>query len=208
MFEALASRYRNWRQARNEERIEKLTARAADLSENEEHDLLTLQKRGLVRAHAIGQSITQVHGQIENLIRKSLRVSIKPGTYFVATGHHQNMVTRTEHRVTLPPCATQNVAINATCINADLPVPRGDARFRGVKRVPKDVARFLEASQRADPMAVQAGVWALTNHYSRDKVQSTLLVRDRYGNTHRAVSDAHISEAKRILDELGIRNRL
>jgi len=57
-------------------------------------------------------------------------------------------------------------------------------------------------------MTVQAGVWTLTDSYSGDDVKNHLYVQDQQGNRRQAVSDAHIAEAKRILKELGIPNRL
>jgi hypothetical protein len=204
----LLARYRQWRMARREHRIDRLTTSAADLHENDEYDLLLLHQRGVVRVRGTGQSITQLYGEVENLIRRRLRVIIKPGTYFVARGNYQNMATRAEYRFSLSPLSAQKVAVKAACINAGLPIPDKNARFAGVKRVSDDLARFLEAARDADPMAVQAGVWALTNAYSGRDVQNRLVARDRLGNTHRAVSDAHIAEAKRILDSLRLKHHL
>lgn len=200
--------FRNWRENRRLRRIEKLTAKAAGLDPNQTHDLLILHDRGFVRARATGQSITQIYGEVENLIDKSLRVVIKPGTYFVARGNHQNMVTREEYTVTLSPCSTKSVSIDASCINAGLPIPQKQARFYGVRRVSDKVARFLEASSGADAMTVQTGVWALTDNYTGEQVKRHLQVRDRYGNTRQAVSDENVREARRILRDLGISNRL
>jgi len=84
--------------AAREHRIDKLTASAADLHENDEYDLLLLHQRGVVRVRGTDQSITQLYGEVENLIRRRLRVIIKPGTYFVARGNYQNMATRAEYR--------------------------------------------------------------------------------------------------------------
>jgi len=112
---------------------------------------LTLCERGFVSARATGQSIAQIFGEIENCVNKPLRVVIRPGTYFVASGNHQNMVTRSVYRVTLSPCSKRDVSIAAACINANLPIPGATASFRGVRFVSKEVARFLEASANADP---------------------------------------------------------
>jgi len=202
------SRFRRWLEARKQGRIDKRTARAADLSDTEEYDLVYLSKRRVIRARATGQSIAQVSAEIQNRIRRQLRVSIKPGTYFVARGSYQNMATTTHQQIVLPPCSTRQVAMKAVCINADLPIPDTNARFSGVRAVSDELARFLEAAQRADPMTIQAGVWALTNHYSRSDVQEHLHIRDQLGNTRQAISDTHVMEAKRILDGLGIKHRL
>jgi hypothetical protein len=208
MFRVITDRLKQWEASRQERRIERLTMRAADINESQEYDLLFLHQRGFVRARATGQSITQIHGEVENLIRKTLSVVIKPGTYFVSSGNYQNMVTRREYSFTLFPCGTQNVSISASCINAGLPIPTEKNRFYGVRRVSDDLARFLDATQNADPMVVQAGVWALTDNYTGYDIKTRLVARDQYGNTRQAVSDANIAEAKRILNNLGIRQRL
>ncbi len=208
MFRSLTQRFEEWQQTRRRRRIEKLTAKAADLDDNKEYDLLFLHSKGFVRAKGTGQSITCIYGEIENLIAKKLRVVIKPGTYFVARGNCQNMVTRQEYSVTLYPTSTQQVMIDAACINANLPIPGKDDRFYGVRRVSDNLSRFLEASRGADPMTVQAGVWALTDNYSGSDAKNHLTLQDQYGNRRQAVTDRHVEEARRILKELGIRSRL
>jgi len=208
MLKSIVHRVEQWKRAWQRRRAERLTALAADLDENETHDLLFLHERGFVRARGSGQSITRIYGEIENLIDRKLHVIIRPGTYFVASGNCQNMVTRREYAFTLYPTSVQNVAIDAACINADLPIPSKDNRFRGVRRVSDDLARFLEASMDADPMTVQAGIWALTDNYSGEDVKNHLYVQDRDGNRRQAVNDRNVAEARQILAQLGIRSRL
>ena len=191
-----------------ERRIDRRTAKAAGLREDETYDLIFLHERGFVRARGTGQSITEIYGKVENLIRKKLKVVVNPGTYFLSSGSHQNMVTRTEYTFTLWPCSTQHLGIQASCINANRPIPGQSDRFYGVARVSDDLARFLEATQDTDPMVVQAGVWAITDGYSAHDVQTRLVAHDQYGNTRQAVSDAQIAEARRILDRLGINHKL
>lgn len=197
-----------WRASWRRRRIVGRTARAADLLEDQPYDLLLLHARGFVRARGTGQSITNIHGEIENLIDKPLRVTISPGTYFVASGNCQNMVTRAQHSITLAPVSTRQVSIEAACINAHLPIPGERDRFYGVRRVSEDLARFLEASRHADAMTVQSGVWALTDAYTGEDVKNHLVVQDRHGNRRPAVNDHHIEAARRILLELGIRTGL
>lgn len=183
-------------------------ARLSKLDEKEEYDLFFLHKENFVRARATGQSITEIFAEVENLFRKKIHVVIKPGTYFVAKGNHQNMVTRREYRFDLYPLDTEDIGVDAACINADLPIPDETGRFYGVKKVSSDLARFLEASTNEEDMTVQAGVWALTDNYSGYDVKEHLVTRDQYGNTSKAVSDYNIEKARRILNELGIRHNL
>ena len=189
-------------------RTARLTERAKELPSDAAHDLVELSSKGFVRARATGESITHVDAEIENRVHTRLRVVIRPGTYFIARGGHQNMVSRRETTVTLAPRTTSSVSVEASCINAGLPIPEKRHRFRGVKRVPHDLVRFLEASAHADAMVVQAGVWALTDGYTAHDVQTRLVARDRYGNIHQAVSDEDVRQARRILDSLGIRHSL
>ena len=204
----LITRFHRWQAARKERRIEQLTARAADLNESQPYDLLLLHERGFVRATGSGQSITRVHAEVENLIRKKLRVVVAPGTYFVSKGGHQNMATTSDYAFTLYPCSTERVDISAACINADRPIPGKKDKFQGVARVSDKVARFLAASRGEDPMVVQAGVWTLTDAYSRDSVIHHLISRDRAGNTSHPITGSHCDRAKSILDKLGIAHRL
>lgn len=208
MFAKLFKAVREWNRVRAARRLQARTARAADLKDGEAYDLLFLHERGFVRATGTGQSITQIYGEVENLIDRKLEIVIKPGTYFEARGNFQNMVTRREYRFTLFPTATQNVAIDAACINAGRPIPTKKDRFHGVRRVSPDLVRFLDAAVGKDPMVIQAGVWALTDGYSGDDVKDHLVLVDQQGNRRRAVSDQNIEEARAILAGLGIRNPL
>jgi len=208
MISLLLQPWKNWQAARRERRIDVLTAQAADLAEGAEVDLFTLHQRGLVSVQGTGQSIQQIYAKIDNQIRKRLLVVIKPGTYFVSAGNHQNMATRREYRLYLSSCGSQNVAIDAACINAGRPIPGQRDRFEGVQRVSPEVAHFLQATERSDPMTIQAGVWALTDQMSGQQVMSRLVLVDQQGNRRQAISAGNVTEARQILSRLGIVNRL
>jgi hypothetical protein len=183
-------------------------AESSEVSAEQEHDLFALDSKGIVRAWGTGQTITSIYAEVENLTKKKLRVTIRPGTYFVATGEHQNMVVRREYKFDLGPSSTRSVAVDAACINAARAVPGKNHGFSGVRRVSDDLARFLEASRNASPMAVQAGVWSLTDGYTGAQVQAYLWSTDQHGNRRQAVSGADISEARRILNSLRIQHNL
>ena len=185
------------------------------------NDIVLLQRKGLVTARGTGQSIQEITAVITNRVREPLAVAIPHGTYFVSRGSHQNMVTRTPRRFVLQPLATERIRVAAACINAALPIPVSDDRFDGVARVPADLRRFLETAESEDAMTVQAGVWALTDHYDRAQILAHLRVRQtvtRRGDADRglpvaldtgpAISSRQIDRAKAILDRLGIRHRL
>lgn len=192
----------------NRRRIERLTAKAAELKEEREYDLLYLYSKGFVRVQGMGESITRIYGEIENLTGKTIRVVIKSGTYFISSGGHQNMATTTQYKFTLYPCSTEHHGINAVCINANRPIPREKDRFCGVARVSDEVARFLEASKNEDPMVIQAGVWMLTDNYSRDDVINHLILKDNRGNTWHPVTHEHCDRAQAILKEISTTHRL
>lgn len=208
MFSKIAARFRDWRQAYRERLTEQLTARAASLIEDREYDLLFLYEEGFVRVRAIGHSIIQIHAEFENLVMRRLRAILKPGTCFAGNGSFQSMLTRLEYPFTLEPRASLVFAVAVCCANAERAIPKDTDRFRALRPASDDLRRFLERSRDADPLVAQAGVWALTDYYTGEQVKSRLVTEDSYGNTRQAISDAHVSQARWILDNLGIRHRL
>jgi hypothetical protein len=183
-------------------------------------DIVDLYKKGIVNAKGTGQSITDISAEIVSRVTLPLKVSVPHGTYFVSRGNHQNMVTRRKYQFELRPLETEHIRVPAACINASLPIPSEKDRFSGVARVSDHVRRFMEAAEGEDAMVIQAGVWALTDGYSRYRIQATLRTRrvsSRYGvhlsgatgtDEGPAISSAHIDRAKAILDRLKISHNL
>jgi hypothetical protein len=203
----LFTHFKNWFQNRRDRKAASLPTGYMDI--------VALYKQGLVTISGRGQSITEISVDITSRVTLPLRVSVPHGTYFVSRGNHQNMVTRRRYEFVLRPTGSECIRIPATCINASLPIPGSEDRFGGAARAPKDVCRFLEAAEGEDAMVVQAGVWALTDSYSRAQIQGTLRVRRHYGGLSSpgmdegpAVSSRHLDRAKEILDSLDIRHRL
>jgi hypothetical protein len=201
---------RNWNQQRRTRRAEALPDGYIDI--------VHLHRKGLVTAKGTGQSITEITAEIVSRVNIPLKVSVAQGTYFVSRGNHQNMVTRRECRVDLAALGRKTIFVPPTCINATLPIPGQSDRFSGVARVPEKVQRFLEAAQGEDAMVIQAGVWALTDGFTRSRIQSALRTRrvsTRHGvpvdggyDSGAAISDFQIDKAKKILDDLHIRTNL
>jgi hypothetical protein len=197
---------KEWWQQHRDSRVERL--------DDGYIDVVILYNEGLVRAKGTGQSITDISAEVTSRVRKSLKVLIPHGTYFVSSSGHQNMVTRREYRLDLGPMTTKHISVPATCINANLPIPDKNAGFRGVARVSNDLRRFLEAAEGEDPMTVQTGAWAITDGYSGPQVQEHLRIHRSHGfgdaghDAGSAVSDANITRARQLLAQLGIRNRL
>ena len=187
---------------------ERLNRKAANLPEDKVMDLVDLHQHSFVVARATGHSITRVYGEVQNRVRRTFRVRALPGTCFVARGGHQNMVTRKPFRFTLEPGGKATMSIEATCLNASRPIPGDADRFVGVRLAPAAVVRFLEEAKALDEMAVQAGVWALTDNYSERDVRDRLGQGDRFGRRLPAVTAEQIEDARRLLDRLGLANRL
>ncbi|MGA2902552.1 MAG: hypothetical protein ABSD98_01870 [Candidatus Korobacteraceae bacterium] len=187
-------------------------------------DLVVLYEEGLVFVEAKGESITEIVAYIQSRVTFPLKVCIPVGTYFVKSGNYQNMVTRAEYKFELPPTPTVYISLKATCINATLPIPTSSDKFRGVARVSEPLSRFLRESAREDDMTIQAGVWAITDGYTRSQVQSGLRKHKRWPLFERpsgipqldrilsddgpAISDLQIDRAKVLLDKLRIGNFL
>jgi len=185
-----------------------LEVQAAELSADKVYDLVFLHGRGFVQARGTGQSITRVFAHVQNRVERPLRVRALPGTCFIAKGGHQNMVIRRPCRFTLEPGQAQSVAIEATCMNAERPIPCESDHFQGVRLAPPEVVRFLDAAAQADAMTVQAGVWALTDRYTAADVHRRLTQTDRHGRHQQAVLPHQVDEARRLLDSVGLSTRL
>jgi hypothetical protein len=177
-------------------------------------DIFGLHRSGDIRIRGWGQTITNIKVEIENRTNSSIRVYIPHGTYFVANGNHQNMVTRYDHSFTISARSHTQLDIPAACINANLPIPNLNDGFGGISRVSDSLLSFLVQSQGEDTMTIQAGVWAITDGYNRSAIQSHLRRRGIDQRTLRefdhgsAISEGHIEKAKEILDALGISNKL
>lgn len=207
----VAAVFRKWMTALGESRAAQFAAETGNIREDKAYDLHFLHRKGFVQASGTGQSITEIYAEVKNLIGKRLHIVIKPGTCFVADGRHQNMVTRSAHSLTIDPYGMERFQVKVSCLNANRPIPGGGDRFSDVARVTDDLARFLEASEKADPEVVQAGIWALTDAYSGTDVQRRLVMRGHFdlrGRPTPAISDSQIEEARRILNRLRIRHNL
>jgi hypothetical protein len=179
----------------------------AKLNDSEEYDILKLWKYRFVLPRATGQSITHINAEVQNLTDKRLQVVIFPGTYFISSGDHQNMVTCDEYHFWLNKQSKTRFSIPAACINAKRPIPGEDDYFKGVAKVSKNLIRFLKRACGEDSKVIQAGVWAITDRYSRKDIQRQLFVRTSHGNMP-AISDYQIDRAKQILNSLGIQTNL
>jgi hypothetical protein len=200
--------FEKWKQRRLDRRIDKLTAQSWVLVDNKLYDIVLLYNRGFISVQGVGQNITRVNIEVENLLRKPLIVAVKPGAYFQSTGEHQNMATTRYYQFELPPLGRMTMAVDAACINAALPIPGKVDGFAGVAHVGPNVARFLEASTGMNNLIVQSGVWAITDSLSGYAIKDRLKGRNEDGESVQIIFDHHIEEAKALLDQLGIGHQL
>lgn len=196
-------REERWERAR-EARRDRLTAQAATLPPAQPHDLHDLWRRSFVRVEAQGRGIEAIDLRVFSEVRRDLQVRIPPGTCFVAAGAHQNMAARAEVRFPLRALSGENVGVEATCINAARPVPESRDGFSRVEMVTGDLARFLAAAAGRDPMTVQAGAWAISDGYTAAQAQARLQRVGPDGRREAAITDAHVAEARAILEEIGV----
>lgn len=216
----LLTSFKEWLQSWRDSRAKRLPDDYADI--------VTLHRKGIIWAKGSGQSITDIRAEITSRVRVPVKVLVPHGTYFVSTGSHQNMVTRREYRFELDPLETEYIRVPASCINANLPIPKDSDGFHGVSRVSTKLTRFLQAAEGEDAMTVQAGVWAITDGYSGSQVQQHLRKRSSRGfgglsglsglnipgmdqfmsDEGSAVSDFNIRRAREILEQLKIRTNL
>jgi hypothetical protein len=174
------------------------------LDEKEFQDIQALWKLRVLNVTAKGRSITEIYVDVRNRCDKPLNVFIPVGTFFRSRGAHQNMAVRKETVFAIEAGGTRFLNVPATCINAARPVPGREDSFRGVDRVSAEVERFLKETERMPPMVVQAGVWALTDGYGRERIKERLVSVSARGESRSSISDLDVDRAKAILDNLGL----
>ena len=178
----------------------------------EADDLVTLVRRQSVAIHAAGQSITHIVVELRNLTFKLFkRVLITPGTYFIASGPHQNMVLYKTRRLYLFDRWKRRIVLRAVCMNATRPVPGNRDAFISVAKADESLCLFLKRARRKNPNIIQAGVWAITDDFSAHDIQPALastITSSIEARRQISISRRQIRAAKRILDKLKIRNRL
>jgi len=194
-------------------------------------DIVFLLKLGWISVTGAGGSITGIQVCVKSLVTTPLKVRISPGTSFVSSGNYQDMVARANYDIDLASAETRHISIAATCLNAGLPVPGSRDNFSSVTRTSASASRFLQAAVGESDMTIQAGVWAITDGYTRNMVQSRLR-KPKSGRhaaetemlmwldqrhaaacglsdpTEPAVSDDEIERAAALLNRLGISHRL
>jgi hypothetical protein len=178
----------------------------------EAHDLVTLVRRQSIAVSATGRGITHIVVELRNLTFKLYRrVLITPGTCFIASGPHQNMVLYKTRRLYLFRRWRRRIVLRAACMNATRPVPGYGDTFMDVAKADKSLILFLQRARRKNPSIIQAGVWAMTDNYSAHDIApalATTVTSSAEARRQIFISRRRIRAAKRILDKLNIGNRL
>jgi hypothetical protein len=177
--------------------------RILKLNKFQDYNIIYLWRHRLVVPRATGQTITRITAEVKNRTKRQFGATIPVGTYFIASSRHQNMVTYKAQRVRLDGRATARISIPAACINASRPIPGRHDKFKGVATVSKELTRFLQRASTEEPMVIQAGVWAVTDRYTKRDIQQRLI-----SGAAPAISDHQIMRAKSILEELNLPTRL
>ncbi|MCH9672132.1 MAG: hypothetical protein K0U93_11855 [Gammaproteobacteria bacterium] len=175
-------------------------ARIDELDLEQFHDLERLWRMRAVEVAATGRTIREIYVDIRDLTGKPLKVVIAPGLSFLARGAHQNMVACKEEVVRLKPNGTRYLTLRVACLNASRPIPGDSDNFRGVKRAPENVERYLHAASAEEPMTIQAGVWMLTDSLSDHELKERLTGVDQDGRSRAGINDHHINAARAALD--------
>lgn len=177
---------------------------ARQLDTSEYHDILDLWMMRILTITAKGKSITELYVDVSSHCSQPLKVVIPHGTYFKSRGSHQNMAARAESVFEIEPGKSRFLQLDATCLNAGRPIPGRDDHFRGVARADDEVVRFLKAANAYSAMAVQAGVWSLTDHLDRKAIRDRLYSLSSSGRRGSSISESDMDDAARLLDRLDI----
>ena len=179
---------------------------------SEADDLVTLVRHQSVAVHAAGQSITHIVVELRNFTFKLFkRVLITPGTYFIASGPHQNMLLYKTYHFYLFHKQRRRIVLRAVCMNATRPVPGYDDTFIDVAKADERLISFLKHARRRNSKIIQAGVWAITDNLSAHDIQpplATTVTASVEARRQISIPRRQIAAAKRILNKLEIRNRL
>ncbi len=167
-------------------------------------DLIVQNK---IQAESRGSGIDSVSLEVRRLVQHEVTVLIPAGTFFVAQGSAQNMVTTAERTITLTGDDWDSVSLDAACANMRRSVPRDDDSFE-IRASPQQaelggVARLL-AKRGASTDVVQAAVWIVTDNADYDDLGT--LVSGGFGGLggSRVIDESDAVAAMKTVDDAGI----
>jgi hypothetical protein len=161
-------------------------------------------EKGKITVEAEGAGLSEVSVTIKRTTEEKFKVLIPVGTYFVAKGNYQSMVSREKVIADLTVNKKVTVRVPASCANASKEVPRkGDKFDIALSPQAEDLRKLMEVIAKKNPEEVvtQVAVWIVTDNISRDELDSRY-VRG-FGGTP-AASDEDVIKAMALVEEAGI----
>jgi len=168
-------------------------------------------EKGKITVEAEGAGLSKVSVTIKKTTQEKFKVLIPVGTYFVAKGNYQSMVSREKVIADLTVNEKVTVSVPASCANASKEVPgNGDKFDIALSPQAKDLRKLMEVIAKKNPgeVVTQVAVWIVTDNISRDKLDSRY--RKFRGFAHvldggePAASDKDVIEAMALVEEAGI----
>jgi|GEM_PF-1970110 len=171
-------------------------------------------EKGKIAVEAEGAGLSVVSVTIKKTTEEKFKVLIPVGTYFVAKGNYQSMVSREKVIEDLTVNKKVTVSVPASCANASKEVPgKGDKFNIALSPQAKDLRKLMEVIAKKNPgeVVTQVAVWIVTDNISRDKLDSRYRrfrgfapVLPFAGGGEPAASDEDVIEAMALVEEAGI----
>lgn len=170
-------------------------------------DLFELLAAGEVEVTATGAGITAVRLGLRRLVPWERSVTIPAGSYFVASGGHQDMVATGPAALQLTNGEVTEVVVPAACANRPRPVPGTEDTF-AVQKAPaaEELQRLAPLLARAGAGAAvaQAAVWIVTDDATFQQLGLLVLSSDGGISGRRAIDEVDAATAMSLCAEAGI----
>jgi len=169
-------------------------------------------EKGKIAVEAEGAGLSTVSVTIKRTTEEKFKVLIPVGTYFVAKGNYQSMVSRGKVIADLTVNKKVTVSVPASCANASKEVPRSGDKFDiALSPQAEDLRKLMEVIAKKNPgeVVTQVAVWIVTDNISRDELDSRYR---RFGvfdvfpfaGVEAAASDEDVIKAMALVEEAGI----
>jgi hypothetical protein len=171
-------------------------------------------EKGKITVEAEGAGLSVVSVTIKRTTQEKFKVLIPVGTYFVAKGNYQSMVSREKVIADLTVNKKVTVSVPASCANASKEVPEeGDKFDIALSPQAEDLRKLMEVIAKKNPgeVVTQVAVWIVTDNISRDELDSRYRrfrgfapVLPFAGGGEPAASDEDVIKAMALVEEAGI----
>jgi hypothetical protein len=171
-------------------------------------------EKGKIAVEAEGAGLSVVSVTIKKTTQEKFKVLIPVGTYFVAKGNYQSMVSRGKVIADLTVNKEFTVSVPASCANASKEVPRkGDKFDIALSPQAEDLRKLMEVIAKKNPgeVVTQVAVWIVTDDISRGTLDSRYRrfrgfapVLPFAGGGEPAASDEDVIKAMALVEEAGI----